>query len=366
MPTNDLANSWTKQFSLLHDALHRRTIALFIGADLPQAITGVPSRAELARWMADRRGLDPTLSLAQVTRRLSSAGNRYEFTALLREGLDTTGKTSQIFHQRIASLVQIFQIETVITTGYDTLLENALRNAQIAFNRVVTTGDVGFVRPGRPTLIYLYGLAERPETIVVTEDDHYTWERDRDKEGVLDEVRRAFSRNLVLFLGYNLADPDFRLLWHDMLGRMGRLPIGAFAVATGLAADEVQLWAERQVKVVDVEPMAFLAGLLGDAAHAETGPQAPPFSAPLGALPSTGEPLPARTPQASVQARDAEQQRARLLRELEMQRRLLDILTEQRSYFTTATAPAHLVLQIQDCEREIERIQQELATLEDQ
>jgi hypothetical protein len=58
------------------------------------------------------------------------------------------------------------------------------------------------------------------------------------------------------------------------------------------------------------------------------------------------------------------QRRARLLKERETQRRLLDILNEQRSYYTAATAPAPLVLQIQDTERAIERIEQELATLE--
>jgi hypothetical protein len=350
--------------SRLYDALSNHTLALFIGADLPQAVTGVPSRSELAHWMAEQRGLDSGLSLAQVTRRLSSQGNRYDFTALLRQGLDTTGKAPQLFHQHLVRLVQNYRIETVITTAYDALLETALRAAQVAFNRIVTTGDVGFVRPDRPTLIYLYGLAERPETIVVTEDDHYTLERDRDKEGVLDEVRNAFSHNLVLFLGYNLADPDFRLLWHDMLGRMGRTPVGAFATATGLPADELQLWAERQVTVVDVEAGAFLASLLGEAAHdgAARASTPPAATAPIPASP--GEPAPVALPLTTPHVTEMAQRRARLLKERETQRRLLDILNEQRSYYTAATAPAPLVLQIQDTERAIERIEQELATLE--
>lgn len=50
----------------LTDSLQRRTLALFIGADLPRAITGLPSRADLARELAHRHRLDDSLPLAEV------------------------------------------------------------------------------------------------------------------------------------------------------------------------------------------------------------------------------------------------------------------------------------------------------------
>ncbi len=353
MPDDTSDAMWTRQFSRLYDALSKQNVALFVGADLPQAVTGVPSRAEMARWMAERRSLSSGLSLAQVTQRLSSRGSRYDFTALLREGVDTTGKVPQPFHQRLAALVAVYRITSIITTAYDTLLESALRAAQVPYSRVVTTADLALAAPTRPTLTYLYGLVEQPTTIVVTEDDHYRLERDRDKEGVLDEVRRAFSRNLVLFIGYDLADPDFLLLWHDMLGRMGQLTVGAFAVATGLAADEARLWAERQVTVVDVEPVAFLTGLLAAPPAAPTLPSAPPV---------WGEPPPLVAPSPAMV--DA-QRRSQLLRERAIKHALLNILREKRAYYTAATAPAELILQIQDTEGEIERIEGELAAFED-
>ena len=50
----------------LAEALQRRTLALFIGADLPREVTGLPFRADLARDLARRKGLDGSFSLAQV------------------------------------------------------------------------------------------------------------------------------------------------------------------------------------------------------------------------------------------------------------------------------------------------------------
>jgi len=247
----------------LHDALQSRTVALFLGADLPEAITGLPSRADLSRRLAERRGLDPTLSLAQVTQRLAKGGYRFDFTSLLREALDTAGKKLQPYHRSVVEFVQTNSIETIVTTAYDSLLEAAFREAGVEINIVVEDGDLAFARRGIPTLIRLYGAADRPTSLVATEDDHYGLWRDRNRENILDEVRMLLRRNTALFLGYNLADPDFNLLWREVLDRMGRFAAGAFAIWPGLPEDEVQMWRDRQVTMLAAEAGGILIATAG-------------------------------------------------------------------------------------------------------
>jgi len=242
----------------LNDALNRRSLSLFIGADLPRDITGLPSRADLARDLARRKGLDASLSLAEVAQRVARGGNRWEFTAFIRDALDTTGKPPQPFHRRIVALVQKHQIETIITTAYDNLLELAFQEAGIGVNRVVRGSDVGFIAPDRPTLIKLYGDAQQPDTLIVTEDDHYGLWRDRDKEDLLDEVRAVLRRQTVLFVGYNLADPDFNLLWREVLDRAGRFARTAYAVWPGLPEGEVRMWQDRGIVILDAGPLGIL------------------------------------------------------------------------------------------------------------
>lgn len=245
------------QIPQLVEALQRGTLVLFIGADLPREVTGLPSRSDLARELARRKGLDESLSLAEVAQRVSRAGNRWEFTTFLRNALDTVGKSPQPFHRRIVRLIKTHQIKTLITTAYDNLPELAFQEANVGINRVVIHDDVGFINPKRPTLIKLHGDVQQPDTLVVTEDDHY-----RDKEGLLDEVRSVLRKNTVLFLGYNLKDPDFNLLWRGVLDRMGRFAAVAYAAWPGLSEDERRVWEDRQVRVIEAEPPAFLERLV--------------------------------------------------------------------------------------------------------
>lgn len=244
----------------LQELLRERQLVLFVGADLDRSVTGLPSRADLARSLAARHGLPATLSLAQVAQRVSRAGNRYEFTAFLRDELDTTGTSPSAFHRRLVQLVAEDGVSTIITTAYDSMLTLAFQQAGQPVNHIVTGSDAAFVAAARPTLLRLYGDLQRPETLVVTEDDHYGLWRDREKENLLDEVRAALRRYAVVFIGYNLADPDFNLLWREVLDRMGQFPRGGFALWPGLPEAEVGVWRDRHITVLAQDPLGLLSG----------------------------------------------------------------------------------------------------------
>jgi len=252
----------------LSDALTRRTLALFIGDDLPREVIGLPSRAGLARDLACRKGVDESLSLAEVAQRVGQAGNRWEFTTFIRDALDTTGKSPQPFHRHIVKLVKTYQIETIITTAYDNLLELSFQEAGIGINRVVRGSDVNFINPGRPTLIKLYGDAQQPDTLVVTDRDHLDLLRDREREPLIDEVRRAFRHNTVLILGYNLADPDFRFLF-DQIAE-SRFARTAYALWPGLPEEDVRMWWDRGIVILEADPWGVLDNFIDTTASNQT------------------------------------------------------------------------------------------------
>lgn len=252
----------------LQEALERGQLALFIGADLAQTFTSVPSRSDLAQVLGQRYQLDPSLSLAQVTQRVSRAGNRYDFTDYLRNALDTTGKTPLTFHHQIVALVQQYSLRTIITTAYDDLLDRALRQARIPFQVVIGNSDVRFIQSDRLAVIKLYGVADRPDTIIVTEQDHNTLLHNREKEEVIDLVRQTFRTNTICFLGYNLADQDFQFIY-DQIGesRFARI---AYAVWPDLPQVEIDMWRDRKVVILDQNPF----GTAGTS-HLVTIPTAP-------------------------------------------------------------------------------------------
>lgn len=238
------------------EALQRRQLAIFVGADLPQEVTGLPARTDLARELARRRGLDETLALAEVAQRVSQAGSRFEFTDFLRRALDITGKPPQPLHQRLVELVTTHRVETIITTAYDSLLAFAFEKAGAGRNGVVRDSDLSFANADWPTLIWLYGKVEQPDSLVVTDRDHSLLLRDRDKEAVVSEVRRTFQRNTVLLLGHDLADPDFRFLFDQ--GTESPFARTAYAVWPGLPDVDVRMWRDRGIVILDTDPLGLL------------------------------------------------------------------------------------------------------------
>jgi hypothetical protein len=324
----------------LADHLTQQRLALFVGADLPAALTGVPGRAELARGLARRKGLAEGLSLAAVAQRTMSGGNRWEFTDYLGRQLETAGRQPQRFHQMLARL----PARTIISTAYDNLLELAFQQAGESINRLVRDADVAFADPRRRTLIKLYGDVQQRDTLIITEDDHYGLWRSRDKEALLDEVRTILRRNAILFLGYDLADPDFNLLWREVLDRMGRFVMGAYAVWPGLPDDERRVWEGRQIELIDAEPLDFLERLVA-AVAGEPEPASQPGSSPDRARLSAGE------------------ERESLLRERDQHKRNLYKLREKSAGYGSLETPVSLLNQIEDEERAIARIEVELQAL---
>jgi hypothetical protein len=217
---------------------------------------------------------------------VSRAGNRFDFTDHLRRELNTTGTSISVFYKNLAAFAQAHALPAIITTAYHDQLERALRDAGVPFDRVVRGSDVAFARPNRLALIKLYGDVQMPDTLVVTEDDHFGLGRNRDKEDVLDEVRGLLKKQTVLFLGYNLADPDFNLLWREVLDRMGRFARTAYAVWPDLPEEERRVWRDRSIRVLESDPW----GLLGSTE---------PISAPVQREDAV-LPVPQREPRVSV------------------------------------------------------------------
>jgi hypothetical protein len=240
------------------EALLRGQLVLFIGADFPQAVTGLPSRADLAQALAQRHGLPAGLTLAQVAQRVSRAGNRYEFTSFLRDALSRAGQAPTPFHQRLANLIQTHNLKTIITAAHDDLLEQALRQAGVPFHTVINNSDARFIQPDRLNLIKLYGAVDRPDSLIVTEQDHTQLLRDQNRDEVLSEVRRALAQNSVYFLGYNLADPSFTFIYDQIAEN--RFARTAYALWPGLDKVEVQMWRDRGLMILADDPLNMVSG----------------------------------------------------------------------------------------------------------
>jgi hypothetical protein len=182
--------------------------------------------------------------LSAVVQQVMSHGNRWTFTDFLQGALDTVGKMPQAFHQAVAELVKSYEVEMIITTAYDDLLEQAFRQAGVALNAVVSDDQLGFMRPERPTLIKLHGDIRQVTSLAVTDQDQNALLRGRLKGEIVDEVRRAFRRNSILFLGYDLSDPAVGAWFDEVAG--DRFQRSSYAAWSGLPERQVESYASNR------------------------------------------------------------------------------------------------------------------------
>jgi hypothetical protein len=244
----------------LLEGFQRGDAALFLGGDLPRDVTGVPGRHELAVALAHRYNLPKDLSLAQVVQLGDNLQDSIDFI----ERQVTAALEPSQFQRLVAGL----PVRDIVTTAYDDLLEQAFREARRPFNRVVTRFDVPGLKADRTTLIWLYGRVGQRPTLTLTEDDHFRLLTD--KAELIDLIRPIFAARPVLFLGYDLRDPDFNILHRDVIQRLGRLAMRAVAVQSGLSEAERRVWLSREIEIVDAQPMAFLSELAGRLGDTET------------------------------------------------------------------------------------------------
>lgn len=248
----------------LRRALRRGQLTLFLGADLPCALTGQPSRQTLADGLARYAGIPSGGTLPTIATQVMENGRRYEFTLYLRETIAAAAQKPQPFHRALVGLVREHGLETVFTAAPDTLLEAAFLEEDVAINKVVSDSDLGVLLPDVPTLIKLYGDWQQPASLVVTSIDENQLVTGKlpGKQHLIDELQRAFRRTTVLFIGVDLAQTAVTTLFDGTIGNKFQQP--AFALHAHLLPTAAAAWhSNRGLTVLDEEAIPFLQGLLG-------------------------------------------------------------------------------------------------------
>lgn len=247
----------------LRRALRRGQLTLFVGADLPCALTGQPDRQTLADGLARYAGIPSGGTLPEVATLVMENGRRYEFTMYLREAIAAAEQQPQPLHRALVGLVQEHRLEMVFTTATDGLLESAFLDEEVVINKVINDSDLGVLLPDVPTLVKLYGDWQQPASLVVTSIDENQFVAGNlpGKRDLLDELHRALRRNAVLFVGVDLAQTAVTALFDNTIGSKFQQP--AFALYTHLTPTAAASWhSNRGLTVLDEDVVPFLQGLL--------------------------------------------------------------------------------------------------------
>jgi hypothetical protein len=137
-------------------------------------------------------------------------------------------------HRVLAAL----RLPVYVTANYDNLLADALteagRSPQVEFCR--WNDDLAQLpsiydrepeyrpTPERPLIFHLFGHLKFPGSLLLTEDDYFDFliGATRNQDLIPAAVRRALADKGLLFLGFQLDDWNFRVLFRSLIAQEGR------------------------------------------------------------------------------------------------------------------------------------------------
>ncbi len=223
----------------------------------------------------------------QAAQMYEDENGRYALVHLLRERLELLGGDEpQPLHRLIAALTDI---RVLVTTCVDGRLERALRQAGRPYHAIVHELDVAFEDEQKVLLYKLRGSLERPDSLVLTEDDYEGFfEHDTNISVVLQSY---LARKTILFIGYDLEDAGFKRLYRKVTGRLDNYARRAYAFGEALSP-AVLGWGHRHgVQIIVADTQTFLEALTAQLkAHSRPAvvdrtPPAAGATEPLQALP---------------------------------------------------------------------------------
>lgn len=139
----------------------------------------------------------------------------------------------------------------VITTNFDTLLEDAYRDDSIDYFQVVDESQLSVASDlSSRVLIKLHGDIHRPDTIVISEADFDNFLTQHPLLST--EVASLLVRRTGILIGYSLADPNLRQILAVLRNRLGRLMRPLYAITVRANPADVARFERRMVRVVDL------------------------------------------------------------------------------------------------------------------
>ncbi|MCP4542430.1 MAG: hypothetical protein GY832_35350 [Chloroflexi bacterium] len=265
----------------LTEQLQKGNVVLFCGAGISASKGGLPSGTQLAQELAHRASLGDMsgLPLPDVAQAYELERGHHSLISYLIDRIDSPAYVPLRSHHLIAAL----PFKRIITTNWDNLLEDAFKQARRPFEKIVRDESVAYASEEKTMLIKLHGSIEQKDTLVVTGDDYYdVFTR---LPEIANLVRSYFATKTLLFVGFGLADEDFKRLYHEVVRNLGKHKRRAYAVQLDPNSITVKYWQQKNVEIINADATEFLEALHTQLSEADP-PDRPSFS-PLS--PSPGQ-----------------------------------------------------------------------------
>jgi hypothetical protein len=230
----EIAQRWAETFGFPMSASGRESlpqVAQYLAVDQDLNFMRGQLTTHLRQQVMHRFGeaLPPAMAEASLDEQISAAGAHY------------ASQHKDEVYRMLADL----SLPIYITTNPGNLLSDALRAAgkepvvEICRWREELTALPSIYdrepdyrpTPQRPLVYHLFGRLNETDSVVLTEDDYFDYliGVTSNNDLIPPVVRRALTDTALLFLGFNLDEWDFRVLFRSIMQREGRNRRGRYA-----------------------------------------------------------------------------------------------------------------------------------------
>jgi hypothetical protein len=200
-------------------------VALFAGAGVSTESQTV-LRQSLVDMVAGKLGRDPSgIAFPDLMEELACQPNgRFELIKLIKERFDYIHSHPELhdmatrFHDELAT---IFQINTIVTTNWDTNFED-----RCGATPFVHPEDVAFWEVAERKVLKIHGTIQNYGSIIATRSDYKRAEEKLNKNMIGSLLKLLLATKTVVYFGYSLRDDDFLSLLslvRDEMKELGRI-----------------------------------------------------------------------------------------------------------------------------------------------
>lgn len=236
------------------EAMSSGDLVAFCGCGISMATGALPSGSALAQDLCARASLPLSGDLPAVARSYESRNGRHSLIDYISKKIEPH-RSPMPTHEEVARI----PFKVVVTTNWDELLERAFEKLGRNYALVVKDSDVAFVSSATTPIVKLHGTISQKDTLVVSDRDYYDFLGRQ--PGLAGLLRSWMLTSTVLYLGYNLGDPDFKAVFYECQRVLGPLKRRAYAIQLNPSKTVVDDWQQENVQVLAADAFDFLSAL---------------------------------------------------------------------------------------------------------
>ena len=246
---------------ILLEQISQKRCALFVGPDTAETAGGywgLPTSWHLAEALAarcDYRG--QYRPLPQIARIYEHKRNRQDLVDYVRQQLTDPDYRPLPIHEIMARI----PFPVIVHGGWDNLLEQALAGQNTPYQVIYSIKEIPYQATDGRLLIYKpYGSLERPNSLVITEDDQLNMSNQL--SGLKTQLANLIASYSLLMVGYAPDyDSVFVRIYHEIRQAQAGHSPPDFVVGSLSRPEDALQWAARGIEPITAEPVTFLYSL---------------------------------------------------------------------------------------------------------